>query len=123
MRTTPLLSVCQSPSGVSASSSCRVLTTGGFSSAGGEGAASIGRGTGGSGGNGGGRADWVETAAVANPTAGVDAGGGVTAGGGGGAAAMMDFVGAGGVDGGETWAGAGAGAGDGGGGGAALRWS
>src|SRR5438552_13489458 len=126
MRTTPLLSVCQSPSGVSDSSSCSALMTGGFA-----GAASIGfwaggitqgceigcddssRGGGGTGGNGG-SAGLVEAAAVANPTAGTEVAG-VTAGG---AAAMTGlFCGratGGGAGGGETCAGAGAGGGDGG---------
>src|SRR2546421_10837138 len=94
MRTTPLLSVCQSPSGVSDSSSCSALMTGGFA-----GAASIGfwaggitqgceigcddssRGGGGTGGNGG-SAGLGEAAAVAKPTAGKEVAG-VGAGGGG----------------------------------------
>src|SRR5438552_12417350 len=134
MRTTPLLSVCQSPSGVSDSSSCSALMTGGFA-----GAASIGfwaggitqgceigcddssRGGGGTGGNGG-SAGLVEAAAVANPTAGTEVAGATA----GGAAAMTGlFCGratGGGAGGGETCAGAGAGAG-GGDGGATSRSS
>src|SRR2546421_11679934 len=95
MRTTPLLSVCQSPSGVSDSSSCSALMTGGFA-----GAASIGfwaggitqgceigcddssRGGGGTGGNGG-SAGLVEAAARGNPTAGTGVAGGAAGGAGG----------------------------------------